>query len=119
MKHNELGVLGENLAVNYLKKQNYRILTRTYRFKRAEVDIVCQKEDLLVIVEVKTRCTAIVGEPYLAVTRSKQRQIIQVADHFIRSENMYCDVRFDVISIVHNQFRSDLEHLINAFSPGL
>ena len=53
--HNDLGHQGEQLAVDYLLKQGYSILARNYRFQKAEIDIIAQKNSVLIILEVKTR----------------------------------------------------------------
>lgn len=117
MQHIELGELGENLAVNHLASKKYEILDRNYRWKKSEIDIVCKKDDLLIIVEVKTRQTAVYGEPYEAVTRSKQRQIIKVANQYIQEKDIDSEVRFDVVSIVQNQHRTAIDHIEGAFYP--
>ncbi len=115
MTKEELGPFGEQLAVDFLIKNGYSVLDRNVRFKKFEVDIVATKENKLIVVEVKARNTAEIGEPWRAVTRSKQRQIIQVADYYVQSRSIDMDVQFDIISIVHNTFRTDLEHLPEAF----
>ncbi len=117
MNTTELGALGEALAERHLLKNGYTILDKNIRFKKWEVDIIAQQGDQLVIVEVKTRQTAEIGEPWRAVTRSKQRQIIQVADHYVQRQKIDLDTRFDVISIVHNSYRTNLEHIEDAFYP--
>ncbi|MBL1279917.1 MAG: YraN family protein [Fluviicola sp.] len=117
MNHIELGQKGEEIAVEHLQKTGYSILDRNFKFKKAEIDIVCQKNEQLIIVEVKTRHTAVIGEPYLAVTRSKQRQIIKVANKYIEEKKIDLDVRLDVVSIVLNQYGMRLEHIEDAFYP--
>lgn len=117
MTHTELGIFGEELAVNFLIKKGVRILARNYRFKKLEIDIIGQLGDKLIVYEVKTRETAQIGEPYKAVTRGKQRQIIQVADRYVRETNTNAEVQFDVISIVHNGYRTAIEHIESAFFP--
>ena len=117
MNHIELGQKGEDIAANHLVSRGYEILDRNYRFKKNEIDIVCEKENQLVIVEVKTRQTAVIGEPYLAVTRAKQRQIIKVTNKYVEENNIALDVRMDVVSIVLNQYGLKLEHIQNAFYP--
>ena len=62
-KHNELGKKGEQLAVDFLLKNNYDIVERNYRFDKAEVDIIAKKDDILAIIEVKTRSTTDFGDP--------------------------------------------------------
>lgn len=117
MTHHELGIFGENLAANYLNKNGYQIIERNFRFKKNEIDIIAMKDNTLVICEVKTRETAQIGEPYKAVTRKKQKQIITVSDYYVKLKNLWIDVQFDIISIVHNSFHTKLEHIPNAFSP--
>jgi putative endonuclease len=113
----ELGIYGENLAVNYLIKKGYHIIERNYRFKKNEVDIICLDNEILVIVEVKTRQTAEIGEPWRAVTKQKQKQIIQVANYYLQSKEIDRTTRFDIVSIVHNSYRTDIEHILDAFYP--
>jgi putative endonuclease len=113
----ELGIYGENLAVTYLIKKGYHIIERNYRFKKNEVDIICLDKEILVIVEVKTRQTAEIGEPWRAVTKQKQKQIIQVANYYLQSKEIDRTTRFDIVSIVHNSYRTDIEHILDAFYP--
>ena len=117
MTKEELGIWGEEKATSYLLKKGFELVDRNIRFKRYEIDIVLKKMDLLVIVEVKTRNTAEIGEPWRAVTRGKQRQIIEVADNYVKANQIDKEVRFDVVSIVHNSFHTKIEHLEGAFAP--
>lgn len=116
MTQQELGQYGEQLAKTHLEQSGLRIRTTNYRFGKYEIDIVAESAEALVIVEVKTRQTAEIGEPWLAVTRKKQRQIIACADAYVRSRDLDTHVRFDIISIVHNQFQTRLEHITDAFT---
>ena len=54
-EHNELGKLGEEMAVEFLRKDGYSILETNWTFQKAEIDILAQKGNTLAIVEVKTR----------------------------------------------------------------
>lgn len=119
MTHYELGQYGENLAANYLLNNGYTIIDRNFRFKKNEIDIIASKENLLIVCEVKTRVTAEIGEPYKAVNQKKQKQIITVADYYLKQKKIDLDVQFDVISIVHNSIRTKIEHIQNAFFPVL
>lgn len=117
MTHIELGILGEQMAVQFLRSKKVQIRDCNFRFKKGEIDIVAETDELLIVYEVKTRETAEIGEPYKAVTRAKQRQIIKVADHYVKTNNIDKDVQFDIISIVHNSFRTKIEHIEAAFFP--
>lgn len=116
MKKEELGSWGEETALHYLCQKGYHLIDRNVRFKKWEVDLILEHGDELVVVEVKARCTALIGEPWRAVTRSKQRQIIKVADHYVQTNVIDKNVRFDIVSIVHNQFQTSIEHIPDAFS---
>jgi putative endonuclease len=117
MTNQELGVYGEQLAFQYLSDRNYVVVERNYRFGHLEADIICRHAGKLIVVEVKTRQTAEIGEPWRAVTRSKQRQIIKVTNEYIFSNAVNLETQFDIISIVHNNFRTDIEHIQDAFTP--
>ena len=119
MTQQELGILGEIKAQEFLKHKNYKIVATNYRFGKLEADIICEADGKLIVVEVKTRQTAEIGEPWRAVTKSKQRQIIKVANAFILEKNIHLETRFDIVSIVHNGYRSDIEHIEDAFYPTL
>ncbi len=62
-EHNELGKLGEELAVDFLQKNGYEILETNWVFQKAEIDIIAQKDNMLVAVEVKTRSSIDFGLP--------------------------------------------------------
>ncbi len=115
--HIEFGEKGELLAQQYLKKHSFEILDTNYSFRKGEIDIVALDEKELVIVEVKTRNSNWFGEPYLAVNRAKQRQIIKVANQYICEKKLQNEVRFDVVSIVLNSKQTSIEHIKNAFTP--
>ncbi|MEY3843627.1 MAG: hypothetical protein RL293_49 [Bacteroidota bacterium] len=102
--------------MRFLQGKGFQLMDRNIRFKRWEVDLVLLDGEELVIVEVKARCTAQIGEPWRAVTKSKQRQIIKVADRYVQDNQIDRNVRFDIVSIVHNQFQTSIEHIPDAFS---
>lgn len=70
-KHNELGKEGEKRAVQYLQDDGYEILDINWTFQKAEIDIIAQKDNYLVIVEVKTRSSLDFGDPQDFVNQKK------------------------------------------------
>ena len=62
-EHNELGKKGEELAVEYLRENGYKILDRNWVFQKAEIDIIAQKDNFLAVIEVKTRSSTDFGLP--------------------------------------------------------
>jgi putative endonuclease len=117
MKHDVLGKWGEAYALQYLLGIGYGLQARNYKFNRMEIDLVMTNGQNLVIVEVKTRHSAELGEPWRAVNLAKQQQIIRVANYYTKAVQWPHEVRFDVVSIVHNSNHTDLTHIIDAFSP--
>jgi len=115
--HIDLGRRGEELARRHLLLQNMSILTSNYTFRKGEIDVIAMDGQELVFVEVKTRNSNYFGEPYQAVNRTKQRQIIKVANQFIQERKLNYDVRFDIISIVINNHQTKVQHIKNAFTP--
>jgi putative endonuclease len=115
MTQHELGVFGELLARDFLQKIGYSHIAFNYHYGREEVDIISKTETKIIITEVKTRQTAEIGEPWRAVTKTKQRQIIRVADAYIKEHEIDLNVRFDIISIVHNSYSTQIEHIEDAF----
>lgn len=113
--HNELGKLGEELAVEFLQKNAYEILDRNWRYKKAEVDIIARKGETLAIVEVKTRSTDAFGDPQDFVKPKKIKLLVEAVNNYVLSKDLDVEVRFDIIAIVKNQSSYNIEHLEDAF----
>lgn len=114
-KHNELGELGEDLAVEELEKNGYEILERNWRYKKAEIDIIARKNEVLAIVEVKTRSNDYIGNPQDFVTPKKIKMLVEAVNEYVISKDLDVEVRFDIIAIIINQNKLTLEHLEDAF----
>ena len=113
--HNQLGKKGEQLAVDFLIENGYDIVERNYRFNKAEVDIIAQKEDVLAIIEVKTRSTADFGNPQDFVKPKQIKNLVKAVDEYVTVNNLEVDVRFDIIAIVKEEKQFNIEHLEDAF----
>jgi putative endonuclease len=114
-QHNELGKKGEQLAVDFLLKNNYDILERNYRFDKAEVDIIAQKGNVLAIVEVKTRSSLDFGNPQDFVKPKQIKNLVKAVDEYVTENDLDLEVRFDIIAIVKENKTYNIEHLENAF----
>ncbi|NJC26717.1 YraN family protein [Neolewinella antarctica] len=116
----ETGQIGEAIAEGYLLEKGFRIVTTGYRYKRAEIDIIAAKEESLYFVEVKTRRGFGHGHPTLSVTDRKEQLLARAAANYMYETNHEWAFRFDVISILlYKDGNYDLEHLEDAFFPGL
>ncbi|WP_111307829.1 YraN family protein [Confluentibacter sediminis] len=114
-QHNELGKKGEALAVDFLLKNGYEIIERNYCFDKAEVDIIAQKDDILAIIEVKTRSTADFGNPQDFVKPKQIQQLVKAVDEYVTVNGLDVEVRFDIIAIIKASKDFKIEHLENAF----
>lgn len=111
-----LGVRGEEIARDYLRKLNYRIVEVNYRCRCGEIDIIARDSSTLVFIEVKTRRTATYGPPQLSVTPFKQRQISKAAlTYLVKNRLETANARFDVIGIRLSEGSPKLDHIRNAF----
>ncbi len=114
-KHYDLGITGEKIAMDFLVKKNYKIIEKNYRFQKAEIDIIAQKEDVLVCVEVKTRSSDYFGDPQDAVDKKKIKLLVKAMDYYVISKDLDVEVRFDIIAIIKNNHETTIEHIEDAF----
>lgn len=114
-QHNELGKKGEQLAVDYLLKNNYDVIERNYRFDKAEVDIIAQKKETLAIIEVKTRSNTDFGNPQDFVKPKQIQRLVKAVDEYVITNALDVEVRFDIIAIVKKGKQFEIEHFENAF----
>ena len=113
----ELGRIGEGMACDALANKGYRIVTRNYTFKKAEIDIIAEYEGKLIFVEVKTRISSFMTDPALMVTMGKQKQIIKAADQFVKDFFPEKEWRFDIMVVITNSEYTSIEHIEDAFYP--
>ncbi|MEM7379977.1 MAG: YraN family protein [Bacteroidota bacterium] len=114
-KHNTIGKLGEEMAVKYLKTRGYSILCRNYRYRKAEIDIIARKNEILSVVEVKTRSGEFLEDVSDTINSKKIKLLMMATDHFVNEEELDVEVRFDIIAIRELQGSYKLEHIQNAF----
>ena len=108
-----IGGIGEERAIRYLKNNEFKIVKQNYRCKVGEIDIIALKDNILRFIEVKYRKDESYGCPYEAVTGKKQNKIFKVSSWFLNEnrqfENIQCS--FDVISITDHR----IEYIFNCF----
>lgn len=111
-----LGGKGEDLAVNLLKNNGYKILYRNYKTKLGEIDIIAKDKGVICFVEVKTRRSDRFGSGSEAVFKAKQRQIAKAALSFLK-EKGFLDkrARFDVVSLDLSSLEPELDLIKDAF----
>lgn len=96
----EIGKLGEDIAVNYLKQKGYKILDRNFECRQGEIDIIATDKNEIVFIEVKTRTSNKYGTPSEAVNKIKQKHMLQTIKYYLYIRNLSDEfVRIDVIEV--------------------
>jgi len=113
--HNDLGNTGEQMAVAFLVSKGYKLLETNWRFQHKEIDIIAKKDPFIIFVEVKTRRTNYFGEPYTFVNKKKQSFLVKAAHEYIIKHDIDEDARFDIISVLYNDHKKDIQHIEDAF----
>ncbi|MGX1931366.1 YraN family protein [Flagellimonas sp. 2504JD4-2] len=114
-KHNEFGKLGERKALDFLTKSGYTILCTNYRYRKAEVDIIAKKDDILCVVEVKSRTESFLEDVAESINRKKINLIVMAANQYIEENDLDLEVRFDIVLVLKKGTRFEVEHTKNAF----
>ena len=122
-----VGTIGEKTAAKYLKKNKYKIIAKNVHAGKSEIDIIAQKADVLVFVEVKTRSyeqsKTYLSRPADAVNNDKVTYLIRGADRFCAERGAEFSSfykRFDIIEVYlernGKKFKvKDVRHFENAF----
>lgn len=113
--HNDLGKLGEEMAVEFLQKNGYEILETNWTFQKAEIDIIAKKENTLAIIEVKTRSSLDFGLPQDFVKPKKIQLLVKAVNEYVISNDLDTVVRFDIIAVHKEGKNFEIEHLMDAF----
>lgn len=114
----QLGFAAEQIAATYLESKGYSVLARNYRKPWGEIDIVCEKEGIVVFVEVKANKSAIAGfEPELRADWKKMAKVERTAETFLASKQYDPDQEWqlDVVSVSFNKERgvAQIKHFKN------
>jgi putative endonuclease len=111
----ERGALAEKLVTDYLRRNKYSILETNFAGKMGEVDIICEKDGILVIVEVRSMYPGSPYNPIYSINSRKRSKIIKTALHYIRTHfGREVGTRFDVAIVTLGQ-PPDIQHFENAF----
>jgi putative endonuclease len=100
VKRREVGILGEKIAADYIKQHGYRVRETNFRCRAGEIDIVAEKDDFLVFVEVRTRRSSSFGTPEESLTPAKMERLITLGQTYIESHpDLPPCWRIDVVTV--------------------
>jgi putative endonuclease len=115
-KQPSVGKIGEDLAAKFLEEKGYNIIERNYRFGHGELDIIAEKDNILIFIEVKTKKHGDFGDPINWIKRGKQLQMGRIARGYLYERNITDrDCRFDVVLVNWEHGLWKIDHIENAF----
>jgi putative endonuclease len=117
LDRHELGRRGEDLAATYLTDRGLVVLSRNWRCRDGELDVVATDGHSLVVCEVKTRTSADYGDPAEFVTPEQMVRIRRATQAWLRRYRVrWCAIRFDVFTVLWPPSgRPQVRHLRGAF----
>jgi putative endonuclease len=103
MKRRDVGILGEKLAKDFLKRKGYRIIETNYRSPEGEIDIIARHDDFLVFIEVRAKTSLEFGSPEESITPAKMQRIKTAAAYYHQThDNLPSLWRIDFVAIELN-----------------
>jgi putative endonuclease len=116
MNRKTTGDHAEQLACSFLQQQGLHLITRNYRCRRGEIDLIMRHGDSLVFVEVRYRRRSAFGTPAETVSSGKQAHIIHCANCYLTQKRAWNEpARFDVVCVAGSLQPRRIEWLQNAF----
>ncbi len=109
------GKSAEQLACLYLKKYGFNLVTRNYRNRRGEIDLIVENDSMMLIVEVRYRSNPHYGLASESVDFRKQAKIIQCAEQYLAANPPTKQVRLDVITVTPAQPEPKIIWIKDAF----
>lgn len=113
----QLGNRSEQLACSFLEQKGYHLLQKNFSSRWGEIDLIFRKGQDLIFVEVRSKSSGRYGQPLETITSKKQEHLRRTAQYYLcqhrELEQCYC--RFDVISVLWQEGKAQLQWLTDAF----
>jgi len=117
----DLASCGENVAAKFLERQGYTLICRNFRCPQGEIDLIVEKDQQLIFVEVKTRQYHSITSAVENITYLKQRKISRTALLYIKQNPQFdnYNTRFDAVILLYDPCEEafSVHHFIDAFLP--
>ncbi len=111
-----LGSDGEDAVALWYEERGYEVVSRNWRVREGELDLVLRRGRTLVFCEVKTRRGDAFGSPFEAVTVTKQRRLRTLAMRWLSEHRVRAgELRFDVAAVRMRGSVGEIEVLEAAF----
>lgn len=109
------GAAAEHLALRYLEACGLQLVTRNFRCRGGELDLIMRDGEQLVFVEVRSRRYSHFGTPAESVTRAKQQKLLRAAAFYLQRQELDLPCRFDVVAILPSADEPHIEWIRDAF----
>jgi len=109
------GAVAEDLVLGYLQGQGLTLVTRNFRCRVGELDLIMRDGEYLVFVEVRSRRSIRYGAPAESVTRTKQQKLLRAAAFYLQRQNLDLPCRFDVVAVLQSGGDPQIEWIRDAF----
>ena len=114
IKARKFGEFAEEMAANEYISRGYTVRERKWRLGKTEIDLIAQKENVIVIIEVKSRGMG-GREALMAVNYDKRRRMVRAADAYLHRCQGFFEYRFDIVACSGTEEDFNLEIFENAF----
>ena len=110
------GSKGRKTSLKLLQKRiGFRFITKNWRHRRGEIDLICLDKDCLVFIEVRLRKATSLVSGVHSISRSKKsllrRSALAYLNRIQKYPKTYC---FDIISIAYEQSKGyEISHYRN------
>lgn len=111
------GRAAEELAFKYLDRQGLKLLTRNYRSRRGEIDLIMQDGDVIVFIEVRSRKNNRTMDVIESINPEKCERIIRTGRQYLQNSRHAGEFtcRFDIVLITGQLESAEIEWIKNAF----
>ncbi len=115
MDKKDFGKLGEEIAINYFKNKGYKIIDKNFRTRFGEIDIICEKDNSIIFIEVRTKRDSSLLLPEESITKIKIENYKKLAlQYLINSKRKFKDIKFDFLGIEYKSEKDfKLTHIEN------
>lgn len=110
----EFGKYAEEIISQHYILNGFTILERNWRLGKTEIDLIAQKDDTVIIIEVKAR-SGDDEDALAAVTSDKMKRMVKAADAYLKKLKGFYNYRFDIATVTGNIENYKLEIYEDAF----
>ena len=110
--NNELGEKGENIACEFLRRKGFTIIERNSHCRFGEIDIIAEKRNLLIFVEVKYRSGKNFGGAAYSITASKAQKMRLSIELWLQKHPHRGQCRADAILIEGENPPQHIENIL-------